>query len=485
MCGLIAAINVSKDKNKKPVNQHMIDMYENQYRRGTEGYGIIHLNKDLKVNLLRATEPTKFMYDLYNNKSAMMFAHHRHPTSTPNKLEQTHPIFVSNEWMKYDYYVSHNGIITNCDELKKEHEGRGIQYTTEIKTPTEEKKTTEYGYCTTTYFGRNKFNDSESIAVEMALFLEGLKENVAFKGGAAFTIVQVDKKTKKAVAFHWGRHNNPLNFQRLNGIIQIASEGPGKAIDEDTIYTIRLGVKKIKITQQELTFPEIIIAPKVETVTATPTTTPAAGTRSPYAGTYEIPPRTATDPRPIPAGTQPATSVVTMTTEDEKEVEAEIDIPENLEQAMDDLRNDAVNILEEFETELQDEGLAFHSNIEEYLTEMKKVMKKMKGLCINLYRNLQESESKQESDLQAVSGGLTKKICEDKGYTVEDLEGFGYSDREISELGVTKRESRVDALDKSIEQAALPYSGSRSYSQDDIDDDYTGYNGYHRNEKDF
>jgi hypothetical protein len=37
---------------------------------------------------------------------------------------------VSNKMLKFDYYVVHNGMISNDEELKKEHEKLGFAYTT-------------------------------------------------------------------------------------------------------------------------------------------------------------------------------------------------------------------------------------------------------------------------------------------------------------------------------------------------------------------
>jgi len=201
MCGLIATIDTRS--KSKPVNETIIDLYQDQYKRGQEGFGLITLDKKNKITLKRATEPTKFMYDLNNNLSSMMFAHHRIPTSTKNKLSQTHPMLVDNPILKYKYYVMHNGMIRNCDELKEEHAKMGFEYTTEMA---EEITGTYYnGYKTS----KIKFNDSESMAIEMALYIENLQKEVSFDGSAAFLILKVDKKTDKAIEFIYGRNINP------------------------------------------------------------------------------------------------------------------------------------------------------------------------------------------------------------------------------------------------------------------------------------
>ena len=123
MCGLIAAFNTS---NKK-VNNIIINQYQDQYSRGVQGYGIIRISDTQKVEIDRACEATKFLLDLYMKDSNMIIAHHRHPTSTDNKMDQTHPMIISNKMLKKDYYIIHNGIVSNDKELKKKHEELGFK----------------------------------------------------------------------------------------------------------------------------------------------------------------------------------------------------------------------------------------------------------------------------------------------------------------------------------------------------------------------
>lgn len=405
MCGLLASI----DSNKKPknVNHIVVDLYEEQYTRGERGFGIITIDKNKKIKLTRATEPAKFMYDLHNQKSNIVFAHHRTPTSTDNKLGQTHPIFVSNKMLKFDYYVMHNGVIRNCDELKKKHEELGFKYTTEIET---------WNYYQTVM--TLKFNDSEAMAIEIAMFLEGIKGEVEFDGSAAFLIQQVNKKTKKLEQFFFGRHVNPLNYNVQKGIITIASEGPGEELKENIIYSMDpTNVKTIK--ENQLYFKE----KPVKTITT-------------Y-GTYNIP---KTDDKKEEKKTKQNTVDVGWTEEDEAEEDIRaynasygvgLDDYEDYER---DYRNGGLYkfdnieeyvkdememLIEDFLFELKDEDSAITANIPQHLALVKSMLKTMKGLAISHFRNEKKKEEQETENLQAQ--GLFGKEVE-KNYQHKEKE---------------------------------------------------------------
>ena len=71
MCGILACFN-----KKKEVNQDAIDLYEEQFNRGQRGFGIIFVENNQPIQIKRATEPTKFLLDLYMNPSHGIMAHH-------------------------------------------------------------------------------------------------------------------------------------------------------------------------------------------------------------------------------------------------------------------------------------------------------------------------------------------------------------------------------------------------------------------------
>src|SRR3990167_550628 len=178
MCGLDFAYNFKGE----PVNQKIEHIYENQRDRGREGFGMAVLSKGKdgkeKLKTYRAVSELNMLIDLKMRLGHMIMFHHRQPTSTPNQIEQTHPLFVSNGSLKYDYLVVHNGIIHNDEEIKKTHEELGFQYLTEIKEPRFKNSTTF----------DIKFNDSEALAIELARYMEGQVERPMAHGSIAFIL---------------------------------------------------------------------------------------------------------------------------------------------------------------------------------------------------------------------------------------------------------------------------------------------------------
>jgi len=254
MCGIIAGFNKRTPKNKdkkainaKPINDFILNQYEDQYNRGQKGFGIIRIEKNGNIEIDRATEPTKFLLDLYLKPSTMIIAHHRTPTSTENKIQQTHPIKISNKKLKFDYYAVHNGMISNDEELKKKHEKLGFEYTTKCFESVNQ------------YYKTNKtekWNDSEAIAIELALFIEGKIKTVRTENGAAFIILQVNKKTNLAQKCFFGRNgfNSILNICKSKGNLLISSEGKGEEVKEGKLFSFHTRDNKMKLTSIDIPF---------------------------------------------------------------------------------------------------------------------------------------------------------------------------------------------------------------------------------------
>jgi ribosomal protein L25 (general stress protein Ctc) len=240
MCGLITVIS----KSDQPINEAVMNQFEDQIQRGEKGFGSLMIDKDKKIKVLRATEKTKALLDLYMNPSQFIMFHHRFPTSSENKISQTHPILVSNKALKYAYYVTHNGVISNDDELKEEHEGIGFKYITERN---KSLSLTEY-------------NDSECFAIELARYMEGLVTEVGATGSIAFVAVKANKKSGKAISLIYGRTTNPLNMTNDEHHIMLSSEGPGDEIEANIIYeynleTIKTTAMDFKVKKYEYKYP--------------------------------------------------------------------------------------------------------------------------------------------------------------------------------------------------------------------------------------
>ena len=255
MCGIIAGFNTTpkgKGKNKgktEKINNFIVDQYQDQCNRGTKGFGIIRIAENGKIELDRATEEIKFLLDLYLKPAKMIIAHHRQPTSSDNKLNQTHPIFISNKILNFDYYFIHNGIISNDIKLKAKHYEMGFKYSTEYQ-----KEGYYNGSPTTT-----KFNDSEALGVEVALFIENKQTYVETTNTAAFMALQVNKKTQRAEKVFFGRSGTSscLNLSKLKGNIKISSEGEGEEVIPDTLWSFDPKDPKMKLTSRGMEFKEI------------------------------------------------------------------------------------------------------------------------------------------------------------------------------------------------------------------------------------
>jgi glucosamine 6-phosphate synthetase-like amidotransferase/phosphosugar isomerase protein len=129
MCGIIGGIS----KKNRRIGKKLLEKYEIQKSRGREGFGYCALDNGL-VRVERFEQEDLFKSKMKHEQSPFVIAHHRFPTSTINVVECTHPIHVSHEELDYDYYVVHNGVLRNEDELKKKHEGYSTpyKYTTEL-----------------------------------------------------------------------------------------------------------------------------------------------------------------------------------------------------------------------------------------------------------------------------------------------------------------------------------------------------------------
>ena len=218
---------LSKD-NPEKAQDLVIDQYERQHHRGTSGFGLIEVSPK-SVKTRRATEATGALVHVKFSKAPALLFHHRSPTSTANVLEQTHPMLIEHDELKFNYLVHHNGVIGNADERKKVHED-------------------ELGYIYKTYTGdktngtyRNKnFNDSESLAIDLVRAIEGKEQKVLSKGSAAYLVVQLNKKTGAPQRILWGRNEgNPLIISVFKDMIQIASVlNIGDEVAPDILYHI-------------------------------------------------------------------------------------------------------------------------------------------------------------------------------------------------------------------------------------------------------
>lgn len=228
MCGIIYARN----KKGNSVAGLVWQKYAEQRSRGTEGFGFVAIDKNGIAQVFRA-EKEKTIKEMLSkcNDSEILF-HHRYPTSTPNIIQATHPIIIKMKDNKFNYAVVHNGVITNDEELKAEHEKMGYTYNTRII-----EKTIAGGEIIKK---SECFNDSEALAVEVALYLEKRKEKIDARGSIALIALRLEKETNKVVDMFYGRNlGNPLKIKRSKKSIVISSENPeGVMLPTDTLYQV-------------------------------------------------------------------------------------------------------------------------------------------------------------------------------------------------------------------------------------------------------
>lgn len=211
MCGIIFSKRFDGKLARKLINKR----FSTQKTRGREGFGFVEINNGVVGEEFRSEDEEDIEIYLKGSQSDEILFHHRFPTSTPNFVEATHPIRVRNKLLKYDYYVVHNGMISNDFELKQKHNTLGFKYNTEM---------CKKFITSNNIYTESMWNDSEALAIDFALALEMGKE-MESKGSIAIIALQFDKKTKKAVALYYGRNlGNPLKQEYNDAFFCLSSE---------------------------------------------------------------------------------------------------------------------------------------------------------------------------------------------------------------------------------------------------------------------
>lgn len=229
ICGLVFKINY----NGEGVNEDIKTIFTNQIHRGRSGFGFTAIYDD-RIDLKRFVLEKDFLDALNECKSSCIMMHQRIPTSSSNNVIGNHPIYLNNDVYNYNYYLIHNGHISNCDDLKIEHEKLGLIYSSND------------GY---------DYTDSESLAHELALVIEEKKEPKDFnaKGGMAFIMIQTDK-FNNPLAMWYGRNCwNPLKIQKTDSSLTLRSESPnGETVEANILFRYDYNTKEI--TKKEISF---------------------------------------------------------------------------------------------------------------------------------------------------------------------------------------------------------------------------------------
>lgn len=235
MCGILYA------RAEKPAKKILWKRYNAQSTRGQEGYGYIPIEKGRVREVVRACKEKEIHEKLKKETASEILFHHRFPTSTPNIVEATHPIKISCDILEREWYIIHNGIISNDEAMKEKHKKMGISYSTYLK------KTTQYEVAGKMYkeATTEMFNDSECLGYEIALTIEGKQKEVEARGAAAVIMLECEKESGKILRLHYVRNNgNPMKRETRNGLFVLKSEGHGEDVPVNTLHTVNYDTKE-------------------------------------------------------------------------------------------------------------------------------------------------------------------------------------------------------------------------------------------------
>ena len=229
MCGIIFA----KRDDKKSIIKSLIKRYNHQSSRGMQGFGFLAIEDGCVKCLFKCKTEREVISELKKGQYSEVLFHHRLPTSTENLEDCNHPIMVENKILDKVYYVIHNGVLSNEDDLKTKHEKLGFEYTTLVQN-IEITRTRSKEWQTI----KEKFNDSESLAIDLALFLEGKIDKMESRGSIAFICVQADKKGKVEKLYYGRNKGNPIVLEDEGDMFFLKSTGSGKDVAPDILYSV-------------------------------------------------------------------------------------------------------------------------------------------------------------------------------------------------------------------------------------------------------
>lgn len=219
MCGIIYV----KRKDGIPAAKAVMKRYREQKSRGQQGFGYVAIKNNQVVDYQRTAHESDIMELLSKETAEEILFHHRFPTSTPNFPEAAHPILIQNdEHLKHSWFIVHNGVITNTEELIKKHEKLGFTYKTLISSYFEVGKKR--------YEGSVQWNDSEAIAIETALAMENVNKEIGTKGAAAVIGLKVDADGTVIDRIFYRNYRNPLVLHENNVMLTLTSEGKGSPV---------------------------------------------------------------------------------------------------------------------------------------------------------------------------------------------------------------------------------------------------------------
>lgn len=232
MCGIISAFGKNPSK-------HVREQYTKQFNRGEDGFGFIALKNNRIVYKARCAHESLIWAELaaadVREPDAILF-HHRFPTSTINVPEAAHPLPIMQSSYRHNYYVLHNGVISEADKEVREIEKTGYTFASRVT------EVTMYRAGGVMYevTGNSDVNDSEVLGYYIAEFLEGNRKDIPVGGPIAAITLQENKKTGHCNVFIMRNYGNPLQVKRDKdaGVLLIASEANGVMVPAQKIHKL-------------------------------------------------------------------------------------------------------------------------------------------------------------------------------------------------------------------------------------------------------
>lgn len=222
MCGLLYI----HDRTGKPVNHKLLMRYDEQKKRGREGFGLYD-----GYRIVRSTKEQKMLKFLKRKGTDFALFHHRLPTSTPNVKQAAHPFSTKDYFGDNQYILIHNGKIRNAERRKAVHEAMGIQYQSVLQD--------------------GSFTDSEALLWDFALKMERGTDMDNIYGDIAFICVKTCKGKVEKLYFGCN-YARPLVIQRTKTELLLASEGEGEKVEADMLFTYNY--KENRLTKREMRF---------------------------------------------------------------------------------------------------------------------------------------------------------------------------------------------------------------------------------------
>lgn len=244
MCGII----YGRRKDKQPINNSILKRYRQQKHRGSQGFGFLPIVDGHVGELQRFRYEFEVTEALKACTADEVIFHHRLPTSTPNYAETTHPIKVKHKMLDHVYYIIHNGVIKNHSKLKVKHDALGFEYGTTLEEITTIRTSDGNEYSKSSF----NYNDSEALAIDLALYLDGYKGEIEAVGTIAFIALKCNKKGKVLNIYYGRNSGNPLVLENNNDLFFLKSEGNKHDLEIKTDVLVSIDYETGDYTQENV-----------------------------------------------------------------------------------------------------------------------------------------------------------------------------------------------------------------------------------------